>query len=319
MPAPKLGVTLYSFSAEYYTYQYTLEDCMEAVGSLGPRQGVEIVGPQMIRGYPDLPVEFERRFKNAVARYDLVPTAYGGYGDGQRISDRWPTREEELDYLRRQMRAAHRLGFPVIRLQPTEVVFTDLLADAEKYDVKIGIEIHAPMSIEQLGPILERVETIDSPFLGFVPDCGTFCHSCAQVCIQRFLELGVRPDIVDLIVKRWTEQAPSDEVAKEVTAMGGNDYARLMVVECAVYFGHSDPSSLLTIMPRIVHVHGKFFGVDESGVDSAVRFPEIVVALREGDYSGYISCEYEGHHWYRDRPAIDQLRALQASIRKQFR
>lgn len=315
----KLGVTLYSFNVEYYTYRYTLEECMEAVGSLGSGQGVEIVGPQMIRGYPDLPAEFEQRFRRAIERYDLVPTAYGAYGDGQRMTDAWPTRDQQLDYLRRQIRAASRLGFPVIRVQPSEAVFTDLLDYADKYDVTMGIEIHAPMSIEELGPIRERVEEIDSPRLGFVPDCGTFCHSCAKVYVDRFLELGVRPDVVERILERWRTRTPMEEVAHEVADMGGNDYADLMVIESTIYFGHSDPASLLSIMRRIVHVHGKFFDIDDNGTDSAVRFPEVVAALHEGNYDGYISCEYEGHHWYRERPAIEQLRTLQQSIQKQLK
>jgi sugar phosphate isomerase/epimerase len=318
MSGIKLGVTLYSFNVEYYTYQYTLEDCMSAVGSLGPGQGVELVGPQMIRGFPDLPVEFEHRFKRAVEKYDLRPSAYGGYGDGQRMTGRWPTKEQQLDYMRRQIRAAQRLGFPIIRVQPNEEVFTDLVSYAEKYDVKMAIEIHAPMAIEDMEPMIERVESINSPYLGFAPDCGAFCHSCAGVAIERFLELGVPSEVVDLIVQRWRERVPATEVAEEVRPLGGGHYAQLMVVESEVYFGHSDPAALHRIMPYISHVHGKFFNVDSDGQDTAVRFPEVVDVLRDGGYEGYISCEYEGHHWYRDRLAIDQIRTLQASIRRQL-
>lgn len=314
----KLGVTLYSFNVEYHTYQYTMEDCMEAVGSLGPGQGVEIVGPQMIRGYPDLPEEFEHRFKHAVERYDLRPTAYGAYFDGQRITGRWPTKEEQLDYMQRQIRAASRLGFPVIRLQPAEEVFTDLLGYAEKYDVKMGIEVHSPTTIEDMGPIIERIEAIDSPYLGLIPDCGIFSHSPAGVYVERFLELGVPREIVDMILERWRERASAEALIDEVHAMGGDHYAELMAVEANIYFGHSDPADLKRIMPLIVHVHGKFFDADDFGVDTAVRFSEVVDELIDGNYAGYISCEYEGHHWYRDRAAIDQIRVMQASISRRL-
>jgi sugar phosphate isomerase/epimerase len=319
MPEIKLGVTLYSFNVEYYTYQYTLEDCMAAVGSLGPGQGVEIVGPQMIRGYPDLPAEFEQRFNRAIEKYDLRPTAYGAYGDAQRISGRWPSDAEQLDYVRRQIRAASRLGFPVIRVQPNEEIFTSLVSYAEKYDVKMAIEIHAPMAIETMEPIIQRVESVNSPYLGFAPDCGPFCHSIADVAIERFLKLGVPSEVVDLIVRRWREQVPGTEVAEEVRAMGGGgDYGNLLVTESNIYFGHSEPASLHRIMPLISHVHGKFFNVNSDGEDSAVRFPEVVEALQKGGYDGYISCEYEGHHWNRDRRAIDQIRTLQQSISRQL-
>ena len=315
MGVPKLGVTLYSFNAEYYTYQYSFDDCMAAAGSLGPAQGVEVVGPQMNRGYPGLAPEFEASFRRLVDRHDLRPSAYGAYGDGGRITGRWATRDEQFDYLVSQLRTARRLGFPVIRVQPGETVLSDLLSFAEKYDVKMGMEIHAPMTIESLEPIIERVARINSPYLGFVPDCGVFCHSPAQVYVDRFVEQGVRQEIADHILGRWREQAPEDQLRREVTQLGGDDLAQLMVTESFIYFGHDDPKMLDTIMPYIVHVHGKFFGIDKTGTDSAVRFPEIISVLVDGGFDGYISCEYEGHHWNRDFVALDQLKTVQDVIR----
>lgn len=314
MSSIKLGVTLYSFNAEYYSYRYSFEDCMELVGSLGPGQGVELVGPQMIRGFPELPAEFEHRFKRAVERHDLRPTAYGAYGDAQRTTGRWASDEEQSTYLRQQIRAAARLGFPVIRMQPGELVLTDLVPYAEHHGVKIGLEIHAPRKIEDLGPLIERVEQVDSPYLGFIPDCGTFCHSCAKVCVDRFLEQGVPREIVDKILALWEQEVPEEKMREEVRRLGGDEYAQLMVTEVNVYFGHSDPRSMLAIMPRIVHVHGKFYDITDEGRDSAVRFPEVVQVLNEGAYEGYISCEYEGHHWYPARDVLGQIRTLQQYI-----
>ena len=64
----RLGVTLYSFNIEFYTYKRTFEDLIEKVTSLGPDQGIEVVAPQMDRGYPSLSPEFEHRFKNAPSK-----------------------------------------------------------------------------------------------------------------------------------------------------------------------------------------------------------------------------------------------------------
>lgn len=314
----KLGVTLYSFNAEYYSYRYSFEDCMALVGSLGPGQGVELVGPQMIRGFPELSEEFEHRFRTAVERHGLEPTAYGAYGDGQRITGRWLTREEQIDYLEVQLRAAATLGFPIVRVQPSEVVFTDLIPLAERLGVRMGIEIHAPSAIEDMGELVDRVDRIDSPALGFIPDCGTFCHSCANVYLDRFRELGVPDPVVEEIVAGWQARRREDEIMARVEELGGGDLARLMVTEASVYFGHSEPRAMLEIMPRIIHVHGKFYDISDDGRDTAVRFPEVLDVLREGGYSGFISCEYEGHHWDRDRDALEQVKTLQTFIRGQL-
>jgi len=48
----KLGVTLYSFTYEYVTGKYSLEDCVREAAELGV-DGYEIVATQMI---PSLPV-----------------------------------------------------------------------------------------------------------------------------------------------------------------------------------------------------------------------------------------------------------------------
>jgi hypothetical protein len=71
-------------------------------------------------------------------------------------------------------------------------------------------------------------------------------------------------------------------------------------------------------MPYIVHVHGKFFGIDETGTESAVRFPEVVSNLKAGGFSGYMSCEYEGHHWLHDGDALSQIRSVQKLIRQEL-
>jgi sugar phosphate isomerase/epimerase len=305
-----LGVTLHSFSVEYYTYRYTVEDCMAAVGSLGAGTGVELVGPQMIRGFPDLPGEFEARFRRAVEKYDLRPTAFGAYGDAQLATGRWAPREEQLDYLQRQIRAAARLGFPLIRVQPSEVVLTDLVAYAEKHDVKMVIEIHAPMAIENIEPLIVRVEKVDSPYLGFAPDSGMFCHSVADVAVNRFRARGVPEEIIELVLRRWHERTAEPDVVAEVRGLGGGYEAQLFASESALHWGHSDPAAMRRIMPLIRHVHGKFFNTDAAGRDTAVRFGEVIDVLQEGGYSGPISFEYDGHLWNPDDVAIEQIRRL---------
>ena len=314
----KLGVTLHSFSVEYYTYRYTLEDCLSAVGSLGPAQGIELVAPAMIRGFPEVSAEFEHRFRRAVEKHDLRPTAYGGYGDAERFTGRWATDTEQLDYLRRQIRAARQLGFPMIRVQPSEVVLRDLVEYAERYEVRMVIEIHSPMAIEDIESIVDRVEAVNSPYLGFAPDAGMFSHTVAGIALRRYRQLGVSAELVDLVAQRWRERVPAAEVRAEVRDLGGGDDAQRLASESGLFWGHSEPAAMRRIMPFIHHVHGKFFEVDDDGTDSAVRFPEVVAELQAGGYDGYISFEYDGHLWSEEHLAIDQIRKLHTATLTQI-
>lgn len=316
--ALKLGVTLYSFNVDYYTYRYSLQDCFAAAGSLGEGQGVEVVAPQMIRGFPHLSSEFEYSFHKFVDQYGLRPSAYGAYADRERYRGRLANRQEQIDYLRLQIRAAARLGFPVIRTQVAESVINDMVPYAEKYGVRMAMEIHAPMTVDVLAPAIEKVQKINSPYLGFAPDSGAFCHSPASIYVQRFQQQGVSQDIIDLVLARWAEQMPVEELRREVAAQGGGALGDLMAIESEVYFGHGDPEDLRPLLPHIVHMHGKFYGIDETGTDSAVRFPEIVSVLLDGGYDGFISCEYEGHHWDTELSALDQIRTVQGYLKRQI-
>jgi sugar phosphate isomerase/epimerase len=192
------------------------------------------------------------------------------------------------------------------------------LADyAEKWNVKLGMEVHAPMEIETLGKQIEIVKRLNTPYVGFVPDCGAFCRAPADIYTQRFLGQGVPQALMDKIAALWRQRVSEPEMRAEIKALGGGELAELAVTESHIYFGHSDPHRLRDILPYIVHVHGKFFNM-ENGEESAVRLPEIVQTLQEGGYAHSMSCEYEGHHWLSPKSALEQLRAHQAAIRKIF-
>jgi hypothetical protein len=320
----QLGITLYSFNEEFYHYKYSFQNCMEKAGALGPGTGVELVGPQMIDSWPEVSEEFERTFKSLVERYDLRPTAYGGYQDPRRVAGRVLSDDENAEYLRLQVRGAKKLGFPILRLQLWPSLLTgsgrsNILSYAEKLGVKIGHEIHAPQSFSNpdIKELFEAVHKINSPYLGIVPDCGIFSRACARPYLDKFAKMGVPTNIRDCIVELWRQRKSGEDLMAEAKALGGDDMAIMMAFEASIYFGHEDPKSLMEIMPHIIHVHGKFFGIDpKTGEEPAVRYPEIVSILKAGGFKGHMSSEYEGHHWLAGGDAYWQVKAHQAMVRK---
>jgi sugar phosphate isomerase/epimerase len=204
-----------------------------------------------------------------------------------------------------------------MRVHPSRVL-SDFVREAEHAGVRLGIEVHAPMSIEAGAPIVELVESVDSPYLGLIPDAGLFCHAIAPACIEHARERGVAPHVVDRLVGLWHERATVPEIRAALAELDAGEDAEQLAMETVVFFGHNDPEALRDVMPRIVHVHAKFYGVDEAGRDVAARVPEMIAVLRSGGYDGEVSCEYEGHHWTADSPAIEQLRALQAALGREL-
>lgn len=72
-----LGVTLYSFTNEWWTRQYSLESLVAAVAERGLGPGVELVGFQSIRSFPDVDDAFVDEWARLVEAYQIVPTCLG--------------------------------------------------------------------------------------------------------------------------------------------------------------------------------------------------------------------------------------------------
>lgn len=325
-PKIRMGSTTYSFNGEYHSYKYSLEELFEKIGELGPGQGIEVIGPQCIRTFPEVPESFEKLFHRAVERYDLVPSAFGHYSDLGRVTGRDLTIDEMLDYSRIQLEGAKRLGFSLARLSyfsfdledKSQSLYRLLLPDAERLGVRMAMEIHCPYNIEHPGQqrVIEDVMTLNSPFVGFTLDCGTMASRISPVCIQKFSEQGVSEEMIAKITELWKQQLSLQDMIEAVKALNGGPLVDLLGIETLIYFGHGKPAAMKDMMPFIFHVHGKFYNVDAGGNDDSVRYPEIVQTLVEGGYEGWISSEYEGHHWLEDIPAFEQVKAHQQLLKR---
>ena len=73
MSAPGLGVMLFSLGGEFWRRRLSLTGCLEAVASLGPDQGIELIGAQSLTSYPEVSADEVRDFREAVDRTGVVP------------------------------------------------------------------------------------------------------------------------------------------------------------------------------------------------------------------------------------------------------
>jgi sugar phosphate isomerase/epimerase len=164
--------------------------------------------------------------------------------------------------------------------------------------------------------MIDDIKELGSPLVGFTLDCGSMTSCVSPVCIQKFLDLGVPEENVRRLTDLWTTKPTLQQLMAEVNEIDGGPLVELLAVETWVYFGHGNPADLREAMPYIFHVHGKFFHVDDNGMDDAVRYPEIIDVLVETGYDGFISSEYEGHHWLKDKNAAGQVRAHQQYLQR---
>jgi sugar phosphate isomerase/epimerase len=290
----KLGVTLHSFTSEYITYKWSLEDLFQLTSVLGG--GLEIVGPAHQRGYPYLTDEFERLFKSSVERWGLTPTSYGTYADPFMLKDRDLNPDEMVDYIVPQLKSAAKLGFTIARLQYFSFsVIERLLPWAERLNLKLGYELHVPLMIKsaRTQALLEQIERIGSPWLGLIPDTGIFARSIPAFRLAATRAAGVGEELVQRAITLWNAKTPDHDALAELLKMGLRKQNIANIEMIWGSFGQSDPEELKDILPHVIHIHGKFFSMKD-GEEPDVRFEEVVKVLVESGYDGWISSEYEG-------------------------
>jgi sugar phosphate isomerase/epimerase len=309
----KLGVTLHSFTPEYITYKWSLEDMLQLASVLG--SGVEIVGPAHQRGYPHLTDEFERIFKSSVERWGLTPTCYGTYADPFMLKDRDLNEDEMVDYIVPQLKSAAQLGFSIARLQYfSYTVIERLLPWAEKLNLKMGYELHVPLMIksDKTKSLIEQVERINSPYLGLIPDTGIFARSVPEFCLADLCAAGIAEQLVQHAVVLWNARTPNHVALEELLKLGLRKQNIGNVERVWGSFGWSEPEELKEILPRVIHMHGKFFSMKD-GVEPDVRFEEVTKVLVENGYDGWMSSEFEGPNGV---DTFGLVREQQAMIRR---
>ncbi len=161
-PKVKLGASLYSYNGDLQLGTMTMEDCLSDLADMGA-EGVEFLPEALVPNYPNPPKQWVDQWFRWLERYRLKPTALDGGADTKLYKRRACSVKEIADMIVRDLQLANKLGFKVYRglgnswsaaLGPkgsvwdsgvtSFQVYDKVLPQAEKYDVKIGEELHIP-------------------------------------------------------------------------------------------------------------------------------------------------------------------------------
>jgi sugar phosphate isomerase/epimerase len=299
----ELGTTLYSMTSEFAAGQYTPETLVAAVAEHGIGPGVEFNIAQLLRTYPDVDAEFTKLWFDSLEKYELEPSAVGTNLDMGRRKNRDMTPDEEFDFLARQLATANTLGFRriVIRSAGKELL-RRLLPLAEKYDQRLGYEIHAPQGPNDpkvLG-IREMYEELGSDRLGFTADFSSTMHSLSPTLLRTLRTMGMPEQYFPVMDEIWRKPLPMhvrNQQFEDFLTAEGFDFLRFGPFTRLAFNMHGlvPPEEWLDIMPQIFHVHAKFYDIGADGEEPAMDIPRIVRQFVEGGYRGYLSSEWEGH------------------------
>lgn len=318
------GLTLYSLTPQFWTGQYDLQGLLTEVSARGLGPGIEIVGFQSIPTYPDVEDNFVRSWRDVLERNGLVGSCLSSNIDIGAMAGRDLNVEEMVAYLERQIEVARKLAFPIIRIQigADARVIERALPTAERAGVVLGMEIHAPESpvSDLILPVRDLYERLDSPNLGFIPDFSSTMRSVPRRWLRRLVDGGLPQEVVPELERAWALEgsvAERHSAWEEAAAAAGVDPVIAASADGTFsMFGHEDPSVWREIADRIVHVHGKFYEIDDSGEETSIDYPAIIGELEAMDYDGFISSEWEGHTLFEpdEADAFQQVGAQQDLI-----
>lgn len=307
------GVTLYSMTNEWLAGKYTLAGMVDEVGRRGIGPGVEVVGYQSFRGFPNrVDSEELEAFREALERNSLTPTCLGGNADIALRKNAWLDTDQAVEYMRPQIELAAELGFPIVRTQIglAPPVLEKLEPIAANFRIHLGMEVHAPEG-PNTPKILETREAyrkIDSEWLGFIPDFSSSMRGVPRGMQAKFREYGLSAAGVDVLVRCWHDEGePLDRYnrfVEEVRPLGESDLAVSRAMMVYAMFGRQNPDDWREILPQVRHIHGKFYDIEDDMTSPSMDYEKFMDIFATTALPISMSTEWEGHA-YADLDEVD--------------
>lgn len=333
----KRSVSLYSYQDSYYEGKLDLEGCLRETAATGA-VGVELLPEQMIKRFPD-PIyteEFQNKWQGWLKKYNLTPTCYDAFLENRIYDNRTLSLGEQVEMMKRDLRCAAILGFTCIRTlvsTPIEVIEASL-DYAEQVGVMIGLEVHAPFSLNSTWA-QDYLDRLDKPgskyrYFAFIPDMGIFCKRIPDVLRNRCIRHGAREEFLKIVDDAYAERVAKGFVkieysqnlgAANMAYRNANGESRLKeqlekmgagpgdfeYLGASYTYSWSDPQDIIDNIDKICHTHAKCYNTTADYVETAVAIPEVVDAFKKAGYSGYLSTEYEGGEHLRDFMPVDDI------------
>lgn len=321
------GVSLYSYQQAQFFEKMDWKAMIAEVHDVLKTDGIEIIMDSMVPRYPFPSEEFIFDWNNTMARYGMKAVTADVFLDVHQFRDHVMNHAEAALRLKNDIIIASKLGFENVRTLssvPIDVIEM-ALETAEKYNVRIGKEIHFPIPIKQrtqkkntygmsavrdfrlVQQIIDLREKTGSPYVGLVPDFGIFQKSASKVTIDYERRNAKYPEEVDFIVENCAKYTFDElvELAREKYPDG--EMTVTSMERLAIHEPISQPEDLREIIPYIVSIHGKFYDMSEIPgkpgcyEDPCIDYENPIRILKECNYDGYIDSEYEGQRDQQDR------------------
>jgi sugar phosphate isomerase/epimerase len=322
-----VGVTLFSMTNEWLAGQYTLPSLIDEVGrrKLGP--GVELIGFQSLRGFPNqVSADDIRDLRSALERNELHLSALASNADVARHKSQWMDADQSVEYMRPQIAFASELGVPVVRIQIglTPEVLEKLEPIAAQYRVKLGMEIHAPegANTPKVMATREVYERIDSEFLGFIPDFSATMRAIPPGMLAKLRRGGLSEAGISALDTAWRANGPPfqrySDFAEQSRELGEPELPVAQARLIFTMFGRESLEDWRELFPRTVHIHAKYYDIDDMGESPSIDYRSLMRVFSELDRPVSMSSEWEGHAFLdlEEQDAFEMVAQHQAMCRR---
>ncbi|MHC6219398.1 TIM barrel protein [Arthrobacter sp. MMS24-S77] len=312
-----LGVCTFSFGAEL-RHGRSIASCLQETAALGGYTAVELLGAQVVEGYPSPSTRWLERFANTIRDTGLEPLCYDGFIDAGRQASPDANDAEILAWARNEMDTAAALGCTYIRLNvPVRRELFEAVAElAERCGLVVLTELHAQTARdESVRKLLDLLHGLQSPRLGLVVDLSCTMQALPAGFVANVLQEQLQEEAVCLIESGWQAGESLQHISDQLAGLGlGNPQEAQSLLQRTIrLFRRSESEWLPEVLPFTRIVHGKFFEVQD-GSEPAIAYADVLETLARSQYRGHIMSEYEGHLWTDSPDTFGQLRKHQQMI-----
>ena len=281
----------------------------------------------------------------AMEKYGVEPSCMDAFLENHIYDNRVCTLREQIDNMRRDIEIAHALGFKVLRTlvsTPMEVI-EGSLPIAEANDVKIGLEVHSPFSLNSgwSEGYMEMIRRTGTKYFGFIPDFGIFCNKIPTELTNQALANGAHPQCVELVNQAFKNRCEKGfvkirydknlgaanmdyrmangqgELMDAIKKAGGNN-ADFAYAGSSFAYTWNDPQDIVDNIDYIFHTHAKCYHIDETYQETCIPMQRVIDAYKKAGYHGYLSTEWEGAEMIEDASdsCVEQVRRHLGCMRR---
>ncbi len=325
------SVSLYSLQEPYYLGKMNLEGCIKAVKEEIGADGIEYLVDEMplpsIRSRDrQISDEDLAVWNDYMQKYQTFPAAYDTTYFTKWYANRCLTNREHVWWIRNDLKTCARMGFPVYRTGIMRHEDVDILSEcfgyAEQLGVQIAVEVHTPRGLHTwwTQDFLNEIEKKHAEkCAGFVVDFAIFTTGMTIADRNLYLNQGANPGLIDRIDSAFRAGSPLTD--EEIVKAGG-DKVELEAAAKLRTTIHDDPAWMGEVLPYVRHCHGKFYEMTEDCREPSIDYEGVVGFLKDHDWNGVISSEYEGQRPYfemgmGDAPdPVEQIRRHQIMLKR---